>query len=57
MSHKSWEAVVEMKYSIAYKFIDFDSKRKIQFFNNWKDACKFMKSLLDDGYIILAVNG
>jgi len=46
-----------MKYNIVYKFIDYDAPKKTDHFKTWKDACKFMKGLLDDGYIILEVNG
>ena len=46
-----------MKYNIVYKFIDHDSPKKIDHFKSWRDTCKFMKSLLDDGYVILEVNG
>lgn len=45
------------KYNVIYKFIDFDAPRKQDFFTTWKDMCKFMKGLLDDGYVILEVNG
>jgi hypothetical protein len=46
-----------MKYSIVYQFSDYDSLKKQDFFKTWKSACRFMKGLLDDGYIILEVNG
>ena len=45
------------KYNVVYRFVDFDSKKKQDFFTTWADMCKFMKGLLDDGYIILEVNG
>ncbi len=49
---------MKIKYTIIYVFVDCDSeKRSMSCFSNWKDACAFMKSLLDDGYIILEVNG
>ena len=46
-----------MKYTITYKWCDYDSPTKKEYYSTWKDACRFMKSLLDDGYEILGVNG
>ncbi len=45
------------KYNVIYKFVDDDAPKKQDFFTTWVDMCKFMKGLLDDGYIILEVNG
>ncbi len=46
-----------MKYTITYKFVDFDAEKKTDQFKTWLEACRFMKSLLDDGYEILGVDG
>ena len=48
---------MKYKYNIVYRWIDYDAEKKQDFFITWKDACKFMKSLLVDGYVILEVNG
>lgn len=46
-----------MKYTVTYKFVDYDAETKADKFKTWKEACRFMKGLLDDGYEILGVNG
>ena len=46
-----------MKYSVTYKSVDFDAEVKVYGLRTWADTCRFMKSLLDDGYQISAVNG
>lgn len=46
-----------MKYTITYKFVDYDAEIKTNTFKTWRDTCKFLKSLLDDGYEILGVYG
>jgi|GEM_PF-6338216 len=48
---------MKYKYNVVYRLIDYDAEKKVYFFTNWKSACKFMKSLLVDGYVILEVNG
>ena len=48
---------MKYRYNVVYKWVDYDAPKKCDFFNNWVDMCKFMKGLLNDGYIILEVNG
>ena len=46
-----------MKYTIRYKFVDYDAESKEDHFRTWAAACRFMKGLLDDGYEVLGVWG
>lgn len=49
--------VKRIRYTVTFKFVDYDAEIQKQYFTNWADTCRFMKSLLDDGYEILNVNG
>ena len=46
-----------MKYHVTYKGPDYDASERREGCKTWKQACAFMKSLLDDGYLILGVDG
>ena len=44
-----------MKYKVTYKWFDFDAELREEYFTTWKEACRFMKFCLDDGYEVSGV--
>lgn len=44
-----------MKYTITYKFSDYDAEIKKWNCENWNVACKAMRGLLVDGYEVLGL--